>query len=40
MPALEVFESRNAMDLAEAARTKLRDIGRIEGSTTGVEKAG
>jgi len=26
MPALEVFESRNAMDLAEAARTKLRDI--------------
>lgn len=26
MPALEVFESRNAMDLAEAARAKLRDI--------------
>lgn len=26
IPALEVFESRNAMDLAEAARAKLRDI--------------
>jgi hypothetical protein len=26
MPALEVFESRNAMDLAEAARAKLRAI--------------